>query len=447
MKIYFTLLIIPIVAVALPVYWLALRRDAHRLWFLIAVSLGVLALLHPAFSIVLVALAVAMQQLVRMHKERRISGARAVIVVVATAVITLAVGKYGQRMVGVAFGGDNWVWSHLVMPLGISYFVFRLMQYVFDQVRGVIEDDSIRDLLAFICFLPTLPAGPLETYQGFHGKRSLAFDRGLAYLGLRRIVIGYFKKAFVVDFVIATYFSGAMTDVLRPNYHFSFLHPLVPVAFVISVFIRAYIDLSAYTDLAIGFSALFGFRIMENFDNPLFSKDLGDFWRRWHISLSSWCRNNVYFPVFGATRKVWLGLYASMLTMGLWHYVNLNWTAWALWHGTGLVVVARWTQWRKKRRKQRKVKPGPWRQRLMKPVPYVLTFCYVALGYAFVGTPTFGKALAVWVGCFLGPLVWLKHNPGILIALVVLVAAGALAIAGGRSLRAAQQRRQGREGA
>ena len=98
--------------------------------------------------------------------------------------------------------------------------------------------------------------------------------------------------------------------------------PLWPLAYCIIIFVRAYFDLSAYTDLAIGFSALFGFRIMENFHYPFLQKNLGDFWRSWHISLSSWCRNNVYFPVFGLTRKAWLGLYASMLTMGLWHYVT-----------------------------------------------------------------------------------------------------------------------------
>ena len=120
------------------------------------------------------------------------------------------------------------------------------------------------------------------------------------------------------------------------------------------MFVRAYFDLSAYTDLAIGFSRLFGFRIMENFHFPFWQKNLSDFWRSWHISLSTWCRNNVYFPVFGLTRKTWLGLYASMLTMGLWHYVDLNWLAWGLYHGTGLVIVARWERWKKKRKKARK---------------------------------------------------------------------------------------------
>ena len=147
---------------------------------------------------------------------------------------------------------------------------------------------------------------------------------------------------------------------------------------------RAYFDLSAYTDLAIGFSALFGFRIMENFHLPFLQKNLGDFWRSWHISLSSWCRNNVYFPVFGLTRKPWLGLYASMLTMGLWHYVDLNWTAWGLYHGTGLVVVSRWERWKKKRSARRARRPASPRRRAYEKyvawLGYPATFLYVALG-------------------------------------------------------------------
>ena len=412
MIIYFTYLLIPIVAVALPVYWLLLRRDAHRILFVIALSLVVLALLHPAFAVILVAIAVAAHQLVEALRQKRLSGQRAVVIAVAVGVVTLAIGKYGQRMAGALWGTDNFVFTHLLMPLGISYFVFRLLQYVFDCVRGVIEENSLRNLLAFLVFLPTFPAGPLETYQGFYGKRSLTFDRELAFLGIRRIVTGYFKKAFVVDFLFAQYLVPHVARVNAAHYALGKGHPLVPLAFDVIIFLRAYLDLSAYTDLAVGFSRLFGFRIMENFNNPLFSKDLGEFWRRWHISLSSWCRNNVYFPVFGATRKVWLGLYASMLTMGWWHYVDLNWTLWALWHATGLVVVARWTKYKRARNKERKRQGkviSPWRRRLTAPVGYVMTFFYVALGYSFVGTPGINRALTVFAGSFWGPVVWLKH--------------------------------------
>jgi alginate O-acetyltransferase complex protein AlgI len=416
-KIYFTLYLIPIVLVALPVYWLALRRDAWRLWFLIALSVTVLALLHPAFAVIAVGLVIVTHQIVAAHKDKRLSVGRTLIISIAIAVVTLAIGKYGQDLVGRLWGSDDWVFTRLLMPLGISYFVFRLLQYVFDQVRGVLTENRLRDLLAFQLFLPTFPAGPLETFQGFYGKRNLTFERERFYRGIRRIVVGYFKKAFVVDFLFATYLGPRFDAYVHGGGHFHASQPLMPLAFVIYVFVRAYIDLSAYTDLAIGFSRLFGFSIMENFDNPLFKKNLGEFWRSWHISLSSWCRNNVYFPVFGVTRKVWLGLFSSMLVMGLWHEVDLNWTVWALYHGCGLVFVNWWMKRKKKFRKQHKGstfwgKKGL-RHKLMKPIWYVFTFYYVALGYSFVGTfmlpHGFAKGLRVFAGALIGPLIWLKQ--------------------------------------
>ncbi len=184
-----------------------------------------------------------------------------------------------------------------------------------------------------------------------------------------------------------------------------------PLAYcVIIIFLRAYFDLSAYTDLAIGFSALFGFRIMENFHYPFWQKNLSDFWHSWHISLSSWVRNNVYFPVFGLTRKVWLGLYASMLTMGLWHYVSVNWAVWGLYHGTGLVVVSRFERWKKARRKARKKAGLPQEvgyEKYLSWLGYPATFLFVALGYAFVSTDSITHALTIIYLAVRLPLAWL----------------------------------------
>lgn len=414
MKIYFTLYLIPVLAVALPVFWLVLRHETARLWLLFLGSMAVLAVLHPAFAVVCVGLILVTQQIVAAHRDKRLSGGRAVLIAVLIAVVTLAIGKYGRSGALAVWGEGDWVVTRLVMPLGISYFVFRLLQYVFDHLRGVLEDNSFLRLAAFMMFIPTFPAGPLETYQGFYGKRTRTFDRQLFYLGLRRIAVGYFKKAFVVDFVIMLFFGDLLRRIGDPGFSIAEAGPFDGWYYVILVFVRAYFDLSAYTDLAIGFSALFGFRIMENFDHPFLKKNLGDFWRGWHISLSSWCRNNVYFPVYGLTRKPWLGLYASMLTMGLWHYVNLNWTFWGLYHGTGLVVVSRWERFKKRRRKAHKKVGKPAAaayERWIGWTGYVATFLFVALGYAFVSTHSFRHALKIIFLCLRGPLVWLGVWP------------------------------------
>ncbi len=425
MRIYFTLYIIPVVAVALLLYWGPLRGERRRLALIIVTSFAVLALLHPVFVVVVLGLAFFTHRLVEWRKNGRLSVGQVLVMAISLAVVVLGVGKYGHAGAQALWGQNDWVAQHLLMPLGISYFVFRLLQYVFDQVRGVITENSFFKLLAFLLWLPTFPAGPLETYQGFYGKRSLSPDRELVYASIRRIVLGYFKKAFVIDLLFPIMFGNLTTTVLARNYAPSSEPPLTSLAFVIVMFLRAYLDLSAYTDLAIGFSGLFGFRIMENFHRPLVQKNLSEFWQSYHISLSTWCRNNVYFPVFGLTRKAWVGLYASMLTMGLWHYVNLNWTFWALWHASGLVVVSRWKQYQRSRRKAKKralavpetapVSVGsylfalPASKKMVFWWPYVVTFLYVSVGYSFAATHTFGKAVTVFAWCFYGPALWLFH--------------------------------------
>jgi len=409
-KIYFTVYLIPVVVVALLVFWLALRRDRPRLLFLLLLSVGVLALLHPIFAAVAVGLVLVTHQLVELQRKQRLRGSRVVLVAIILALITLGIGKYGRDGAMAIWGQDDWVVSHLLMPLGVSYFVFRMLQYVFDCMRGVIKENSLLSLAAFIMFIPTFPAGPLETYQGFFEKRSFDFDRQLFYLGLRRIALGYFKKVFVVDFLFAIFFSDITKTIGRTDFDPADVGTWWPLAYCIIVFVRAYFDLSAYTDLAIGFSALFGFRIMENFHLPFLQKNLSDFWRSWHISLSSWVRNNVYFPVFGLTRKPWLGLYASMLTMGLWHYVGLNWTVWGLYHGTGLVIVASFERWKKKRRKARKKAGLPKAAGYEKYVGwlgYPATFLFVALGYAFVSTTSLEQSAKILFNVVRLPLAWL----------------------------------------
>ena len=413
MKIYFTIYLVPVVIAALLVFWLALRKDVHRLVFVILLSVAVLALLNPIFCAIALGLVLVTHQLVELRRKEKLRGARVVLIAVLIALVTLGIGKYGQRGAMAVWGHDDWVVSHLIMPLGISYFVFRMLQYVFDCMRGVIQENSLLRLAAFIMFIPTFPAGPLETYQGFHEKRSFDFDRQLFYAGLRRIAIGYFKKVFVVDFLFTIFFGKIITTIGRTDFHGHDVQWWWPLAYCILVFVRAYFDLSAYTDLAIGFSSLFGFRIMENFRYPFWQKNLSDFWRSWHISLSTWCRNNVYFPVFGLTRKTWLGLYASMLTMGLWHYVDLNWLAWGLYHGTGLVVVARWERWKKARKKKRKkagLPPAAGYEKVTKWLGYPATFLYVALGYAFVSTANFHQALKILVNVVRLPLAWLTGH-------------------------------------
>jgi alginate O-acetyltransferase complex protein AlgI len=410
-KIYFTLYLIPVVVFSLLVFWLLLRKEKQRLVFMLVVSVGVLAVLHPIFAAIALGLVLVTHQLVEAMRARRLRGARVVLIAVVIALVTLGVGKYGrQGVLALWWSEGDWIVTHLIMPIGISYFVFRMLQYVFDCARDVIKENDLLRLAAFMMWIPTFPAGPLETYQGFYEKRTIGFERQEFYYGLRRIALGYFKKVFVVDFLFPIFFGDITKTIGRTDFDPGDVAWWWPLAYCIIVFVRAYFDLSAYTDLAIGFSRLFGFRIMENFHFPFWQKNLSDFWHSWHISLSTWVRNNVYFPVFGLTRKTWLGLYASMLVMGLWHAVDLNWTMWGIYHGTGLVIVARWERWKKKRRKARKkagLPPAAGYEKLTRWLGYPVTFLYVALGYAFVSTADIEQALKVLFNVVRLPLAWL----------------------------------------
>lgn len=410
MSIYFSIYLLPAAAFSVPFYWLVLKKDQHRLLFLLLGSVGVLMTIHPVFAMVAPGVVAGSWALVNCMDKRRLTIDTALVIAISAAILILAIGKYGRDIAAAVWSPDDWVLSRLIMPLGLSYFAFRLLQYVFDHARGALKDRSPVRLGAFMFFLPIFPAGPLETYQGFYEKRSSHFDKQLLYGGLRRIVLGYFKKTVIVDFLIAILFSDLLRDVHAANLGEALVHPAWGPAFVVVAFLRAYADLSAYTDLAIGFSSLFGFRIMENFDRPLWRPNLAEFWRCWHISLSSWCRNNVYFPIFGLTRKPWLGLYATMLVMGLWHYVNLNWTAWGLYHGTGLVVVSWWMKQKRKRTRAWRAMGRPLWARLLRPSGYVVTFLFVALGYSFVATQRFPEALRVFVWAVVGPFIWLGQR-------------------------------------
>src|SRR5205085_6601538 len=121
-------------------------------------------------------------------------------------------------------------------------------------------------------------------------------------------------------------------------------------AFFALSFAFLYLEFSAYTDFAIGSARLFGLSILENFNFPWLATSLADFWRRWHMSLTNWCRSYVYMPMLGATRNPYTASYASFAAMGLWHGSSWHWLAWGLTHASGLAVYARWTQIRQRRR-------------------------------------------------------------------------------------------------
>ena len=380
------------------ILWIFKLSYQTKIIILSVFSLIIVGLLHPLFVVVVLLVLFLVYGLANRFSEDKLSAKSFLTISFAVILLVLICGKYGNELLYALFKTDNLWGINVLAPIGISYFVIKIIQLILDIRRGLITKLRFFDLLAFLVFLPTFSAGPIESYASFKKAYIVDFTKEDYFYGIRRILLGYFKKFVITDVLIGAY--------IFPAYNTSFafgipwLQSLKLPVFVILVFTNAYFDLSAYTDIAIGFSRLFGFKISENFNRPFWKRNIGEFWRSWHMTLSNWCTTNVYFPVFGATKKVWIGLYASMLVMGLWHYVSLTWLFWGLHHATGLVLFNVFTKYKKKRPKLKAFFSK-------KPVIFIshlLTFWYVALGYAFVSASTLREGLSRYMQAILGPL-------------------------------------------
>jgi alginate O-acetyltransferase complex protein AlgI len=259
--------------------------------------------------------------------------------------------------------------SRWLLPLGISFFTFEFIHFAADSYQGKIGKTSIRDYAAFILFFPSMVAGPIKRFQDFGPKlRAARFDPTLAQQGVTRILAGLAKKH-----VLADTFSLWAGKLNGPELYTGHWYEIAGWIFAYGM--QIYFDFSGYSDIAIGSGYLFGIVIPENFNWPYLSRNISEFWRRWHISLSSWIRDYVYIPLGGSRRgegRTALNLVVAFTISGIWHGAANNFAAWGLWHGLLLVAHRLWQQRL---------------PRLAARVPEVaaicLTFLAVNLGWAF----------------------------------------------------------------
>lgn len=341
MNIYFSFFFFPVLAASYFVYWFLCRSVTQKNILIAGFSTLVMALLHPVYALVVLLFSYTVHLLLRGRRAGKVSGKAFLLTVICGGLAIMLSGKYALVIRDLLFVEDNPFFSYFMMPLGVSYFFFRIVQYSFDHYRGLIQDTSFLNLYVFVTFLPIIPAGPVESYQNFYGGREL-FLAGDEHLGgMGRIILGMAKKMIISDFIFDQFLMVSRNAVfLSPDgYSFWATPSSLAGTYALLLYGRAFFDMSACADIAIGCSRLFGFSISENLNKPYLSRNLSDFWQRWHITVSSWCRNNVFFPVFGMTKKVWVGLLCSMIVMGLWHRISLQWLTWALLHGAALCAV------------------------------------------------------------------------------------------------------------
>ncbi|HJJ09989.1 MAG TPA: MBOAT family protein [Clostridiaceae bacterium] len=222
----------------------------------------------------------------------------------------------------------------LALPIGISFYTFQIISYVVDVYRGKVKaQKSFLKLATYVSLFPQLIAGPIVRYETIEKEldsRTSNFEN-FAY-GVRRFVIGLGKKVLIANML------GELCDVFSTTNEKSILFYWI---FAISYSLQIYFDFSAYSDMAIGLGRMFGFHFLENFNYPYISKSITEFWRRWHMSLSSWFRDYVYIPL-GGNRKGTILLVRNIFIVwaltGIWHGANWTFVIWGLMFGIMLII-------------------------------------------------------------------------------------------------------------
>lgn len=265
----------------------------------------------------------------------------------------------------------------IILPIGISFYTFQALSYVIDVYRNNNEPQkNPLNLALYISFFPQLIAGPIVKYKDIEkqlNNRSVTADK-LA-LGIRRFIIGMGKKIII---------SNACANVADAVFALDTVHMSTGVAWIgiICYTFQIYYDFSGYSDMAIGLGKIFGFKFLENFNFPYIAGSVQDFWRRWHISLSSWFKEYLYIPLGGNRKgkfRTYINLIIVFFCTGFWHGASWNFIVWGLFHGVfQLLERCRFGEW---------IKKG-----FMKPIGHIYTMLVVIIGWVFFRAENLEKA-------------------------------------------------------
>jgi D-alanyl-lipoteichoic acid acyltransferase DltB (MBOAT superfamily) len=234
-----------------------------------------------------------------------------------------------------ALSGQQYQLSQLILPIGISFYTFQSISFLVDIYKSKIKLPKYQDYLLYMTFFPHLVAGPIVRAADFlpQLKRKLTIRKKDLKEASFLILKGFVKKAIIADYV-AQYSDIVFSD---PSSFSATESVFAVLAYTLQIFC----DFSGYTDMAIGIALLLGYRLCTNFESPYKSFDITDFWRRWHISLSSWLRDYIYIPLGGNKKgfqKQLLFLFVTMLIGGFWHGADWKFVFWGAGHGLLLII-------------------------------------------------------------------------------------------------------------
>lgn len=289
---------------------------------------------------------------------------------------------------------------NILLPVGISFYTFQTLSYTIDVYRGDLPAErDFFDFALYVSFFPQLVAGPIErsTNLLYQFKVHHEFEVKRATTGLRLMVWGFFKKVVIADrmaVIVNTVYNN-------PTQYSGVYYIIATIAFAFQI----YCDFSGYSDIAIGSARIMGFDLMKNFERPYFSKSVTEFWRRWHISLSTWFRDYLYFPLGGSRKgyfRTLLNLFIIFLVSGLWHGASWTFVIWGALNGAAIVIEkilgigkrAGKKDYMKKMTLERRKKPILLRfiQTLAGIIPMILTFAFTCFAWVFFRARTVGDA-------------------------------------------------------
>ncbi len=379
----------------LAVYWVL--RGGSRRWALLAGSYLFYSWWDWRFTSLLLISTIVDYSCGRAMERRREVGARKWILCVSlvTNLGILATFKYfgffadsAAAMLGMFGVGADLPTLNVVLPMGISFYTFQTMSYSIDVYRGAAAEKSLRDFAIFVACFPQLVAGPImragDLLPQIKTEQKFA-DSDMA-VGVYRLFRGLFKKMVLADtlgvyvdevFAAPQAFTGVSAWIALYAYAF-----------------QIYMDFSGYTDIALGVGRMFGLRLMENFDRPYLADSPRDFWRRWHISLSTWLRDYLYIPLGGSRRgrrRTVINLFVTMALGGLWHGAAWTFVTWGVFHGVLLGLQRAWGT------VTGRIGLG-WRWRVPRELKIIVMFHLTCVGWLMFRAPDWGVVSSMLSG-------------------------------------------------
>jgi alginate O-acetyltransferase complex protein AlgI len=332
---------------------------------------------------------------------------------------TLAYFKYAnffEENVAALFGVHGWGPIDVVLPVGISFFTFHTMSYNIDLYRGQIAPsrNPVKFFL-FVSFFPQLVAGPILRASSFLPQ----LDQPVR-ITWPNVVSG--TQLFIGGAIQKTLFADSLSIFVDHVYQSPGIYSPGTLWLTVAAYaMQIFCDFSGYSLMAIGVARILGFELPENFRMPYLSQSIGDFWRRWHISLSSWLRDYLYIPLGGNRHglvRSQINMAITMLLGGLWHGASWNFVLWGALHGVALGVHRAWTGWRNARGKSAENAGAAYRV-----ASWALTLVFCCLAWIPFRSPSFDMTLVFLRGLFPnsgGTITW-YHTPSLVILAVVIV--------------------------